>query len=703
MPESNKTMIKDRTEARRHAGPLQGVDSVLDSIAFAAACVMAAAWPWGIFQRITGPGLTLIKVSSLVIIAAGAARLLRARTFAALRTGLEWPIGLMALACAQSAAHSLDRGASAALIAQYLQYFVLFYALILTVRHVKRGVCLCKLFVVSCILVSLYAIAAGQGWVYPAYLKQTDPLGKYVSAELRTSHLMRLAAATPDLNEGVLPALLAFPLLAVFLAGAGASTRRFAVLLLFAMAIVWAIVLSFSRSSLLIVALLSGVYLWTLARRYVGWWKTFATALALVMVAFAVAQPYLGALGRRALSGITERNASYIGRLHGFEVAWSLVPRYGLLGCGLGASDLAIRPAADPRLLGGATLHSVPFKLLLETGLLGLAAYLWLWFTTIQTTRSRLLRSEMADARIFGWGVLGAYTACFLVLAVQPFLALSLFPLLLAIGIGPASAVARDDKTAASAPSSWPGRHMAVAMISVAVVVLPNLHQYNRTADRLVRYADALYAGLEAERRGDWTLAREAVESAHAVLGGVQGAQAVLSAPYADIAEGLPDFPYLFRAVYLPERGTSPLAAGAFALGRIDFAEGRFKRAAEHFETALGIAPQSAVLAFASAEALWAAGHSARAVEAYGRASELESLPGNEAYRDRMSVIEDRLGELLRSGSNDPAAMAERTRLLRLRGRRDEAIQSPEQLPPVAEAGKEFHAGRTRRPMTLKK
>lgn len=688
MPQSNETVIGKRSEARRDAGPLQGVDSVLDSIAFAAACVMAAAWPWGIFQRITGPGLTLIKVSSLVIIAAGAARLLRGRTFGALRTGLEWPIGLMALACAQSAAHSLDRGASTALIAQYLQYFVLFYALILTVRHVERGVFLCKLFVVSCGMVSLYAIAAAQGWVYPAYLQQTDPLGKYMSAELRTSHLIRLAATTPDLNEGVLPALLAFPLLASFLVGARAPIRRIAGLLPVAAGIVWAIVLSFSRSSLLIVALLSSVYLWTLARRYLGWWKTFAIALAVLVVAFAIAQPYLGALGRRALSGITERNASYIGRLHGFGVAWSLVPRYGLLGCGLGASDLAIRPAADPRLLGGATLHSVPFKLLLETGLLGLAAYLWLWFTTIQKTRIRLLRSESADARTFGWAVLGAYGACFLVLAVQPFMALSLFPLLLAIGVGPASAIARDDQSAASAPSGWPGPQMAVGLISVAVVVLPNLIQYNRTADRLVRYADALYAGLVAERRGDWARAREAVESAHAVLGGVQDAQAVLSAPYADIAEGLPDFPYLFRAVYLPVRGTSPLAAGAFALGRIEFAEGRFERAAEHFETALRIAPRSAVLAFASAEALWAAGESARAVEAYGRASELESLPGNEAYRDRMSVIEDRLGELLRSGRNDPAAMAERTRLFRLRGRRDEAIQFPEQPPPVAEAGR---------------
>jgi tetratricopeptide (TPR) repeat protein len=264
-----------------------------------------------------------------------------------------------------------------------------------------------------------------------------------------------------------------------------------------------------------------------------------------------------------------------------------------------------------------------------------------------------------------------------------------LFPLLLAMGIGPALASTRSDESE-DAPriNDRFGPQMAVALISVAVVVLPNLILYNQIADRLIRFADALYTGLEAERRGDWPGARAAVESAFATLGGIEHAEDALDTPYADIAGGLPDFAYLFRAAYLPIEGTSPLAAGFFALGRIEFAEGHFDRAAEHLETATQLAPHSGVLAFARAEALWAMDERDRALEAYRRAAELESQPGNEAYRDRMAAIEERIQELADTGTSDPAVVAERSRLLRLRGRWEEPNPRAGRLAPVQDIAK---------------
>ncbi|GEM_PF-2303332 len=627
------------------------------------------AWPWEMFQRVPGVGVTLVKVCGAALIVLVGAQRARDRRFP--RTGLEAPLCVFAAACLVSAMHSLDPRLSVAELKTLLSYLVLFYAVACATAEAEDAAAVARAFAVSAMLVGLLALACAAGWAAPAIVSATRQLGRRITTDMRAGALMRMAATTPDFNQGVLALLAALPV-ALWLSFAHwRNPWRTSATALTASVLVAGIIVAFSRSALVAAMALLVTLAATLGRRRFGAWKTVAVMAAVIAVMGIVGLPYAKALVERAARGITSRDASYETRWYGFTVAWSLLPKYGLVGTGVGASDVAMREAADPLRLAGATLHSGPFKYWLELGIVGLAAYAWFWLRAARLVWRHLLKSDDPIPQRLGAALLGVFFACFLMLAVQPFTTLSLFPFLLGLAFGPIAARAGETRPSGAVPHRRAS--IVLAAVLVLVVVLPNVARYQAACRRVSHFADTLDAGPRAERRGAWSSAEETYSRALEMASGEATACPLSKLPYYATAAAVAELDVLFpdMAIVLPD--PDPRAACAFARGRVRAASGDTAGAVEDFGAALDAESDFAEAAWAIAETRWASGDYADALDAYARARLLEATPRNAAFRDRMASVDSAIADLSREGTA-VAGRVEAADLARRRGRWDEAV-----------------------------
>ncbi|HEO71235.1 MAG TPA: tetratricopeptide repeat protein, partial [Candidatus Hydrogenedentes bacterium] len=350
--------------------------------------------------------------------------------------------------------------------------------------------------------------------------------------------------------------------------------------------------------------------------------------------------------------------------------AWSLIPRYGLLGCGIGASDTAIQAAADPEKLAGTTLHSVPFKCLIEMGVAGLAAYLWFWAQAFRVVWRRLAASPDPETCRLGHAYLGVFLGCFLMLAVQPFALLSIFPFVFGLAFGPIAARDR------AGEPIMRRRIVPAAATVLAGVVLPSMALYHVEAARVDRFADTLDAGPAAERSGDWPRACVAYEQAYAIAQSGHstcfGNRTLADLPHFDILQQVAELDVLYSQIGITSEGVAPRTACLYGLGRVCHAQGRFDEAAERLEDALDLAPGFCEARFALAETYWAVGRFNDAVEAYSRAADCSP---------RAERTEARIAQL--AEMQDPRARLEAARLLRQQGRWPEVVEIAQALVDI--------------------
>ena len=676
-------------------------EPALRAVCAGAVVLFLAAWPWEIFQRLPFGG-TVASAAGLVLIAASAPLALlhggdtlsllgaAARRFAG-------PVLLIALACGQSWFHSADPAASRALLLQYALYLALFLTALPCFRAPGDAAFGWRVFAVSAALVGAAGIACAAGLLAPALAGTQTYFGQRIAGDLRGGAFVRMAVTTPDFNQGILPLLAALPAAALLFRGRRGGLAA-ALLVLVSLA---GVLISFSRSGLVAVGVLAGaaVFLAVRGRSGPAARRTLlaAGAAGLAGLGLLFLTDYPQTLAARALRMFSPDDPSFSSRMYVFRLAFGLLPEYWLTGCGLGAAPAVIGAAADRHVWMGTAIHSMPLLLLFETGILGLAGYLWLWGAVVSGIRSGLLRSgDPARVRL-GGAALASSGVLFWMLAIQPFQALSLFPALAALLAAPGLGVAKEG----GAPMARALRFtpvVAVLLLSLAGLVCVKQVTFQRLTRTTETFAKRMEAGLAAEARGDWTGAHDAYAAAQQVA--EAGGGLSRSSYYAEAALAA-DLDFLLeRMVGGGGMAVTPEAAARFGVARMFLAEGKTREAADRLRAlaeAAG-APWPEIW-FALGEAEWADGQPPAAVEAWQRA--VQCAPGapprhvlspNPPFTKRLEDLAREYEPL--AAANAPETLALRVQLLLRLGRAEEARKLLNEEWPGAST--ELHAWRER-------
>lgn len=626
--------------------------------------VMCAAWPWEIYQRIPGSDLTLIKVCGALVIVLSIVQMIVVRRWLVPATGLEAAFAVLALAFMLSYTVSVDRGATARMIVLYASYLAFFYAAVSAIRSADDTAWLARVLVGSSCLVAVVTLACSAGWLAPSYMAMARQTGRVVLETQRATAPVRMVATSSDLNQGVVPMLVSIPL-ALWLAGRRNGPWRRRIVAVGGAALLAApLIVALSRSSLAAAAVIVLAYIAIEARhhRHV---LLAAGAMAVIAVVFALMfQPLLDLLLLRVETAVAGTEASASGRMYGYRIAASLVPQHLFAGTGLDASDAVIHQIADPVLSGGLTLHSVPFKMLLETGVLGLVGYLLL-FASILRAGLPLSRSAPGVERHVGRALLVAWGALFLVMAVQPFTVYSPFALLLAMLVGPAAWKDRA-QTPPSGASQGSGRWpVGVAALAItAACVLPNMTAFQRTVSHLSELVEQWHAGLDAEGNGRWAAAGDHYLAARDLV------RAVGSGPYLAEAEQVAQLPLMIAGLRVA-RDHPPLDAVAeYLVARVRYAARELDDARRHAHDAVRAAPGFGQAWILMGDITWSTGIYGGAAAAYAEAARADGAvpparqtPGRALWQARADVCAAR--------TDDPYAQLEGARLaIRLGDRR---------------------------------
>jgi tetratricopeptide (TPR) repeat protein len=596
--------------SRIHRAPEQDV----------ALAIIALALPWELLQCIPLGGLTLTKVAGLALIVSVGVRGVVERKRPFPRTGLEAPLALFFVICTLSAAFSNDRAASLYFLRIYATYALFFYAVATAVSTTTYAASLLRLYVLSAAAVALLSLFVAKGVLAPTYWATVDlyPARSLVE-EWRSGSVMRVVAASADLNQGVFHFLLAL-YMCLFLKWRSATgwldvlLRGGLILILFG-----GMVVSMSRSALLIALL--GLLVFFLRscgnRRVLG--ILLLVAAGGVTVFFFSTGSFREALLTRTQSLYAQSDSSVIARQSTYAIATKLLPSYALTGAGLGATDTTIEQSSLAEEFTGQTLHSVPLKMLFEMGVLGLLAYLWLWWRGVTTLLLHRRETKSSDGIL---AILSASAAAFAMLLVQPFMALSLYPFFAGIALGPPHA--------RSAEYSISFASKALAVLAVGGLVLFNSVNYQRDLKRIEACGDALVKARTAEGRGQWSDARTAYEEAEKWIQG--------DMDFLDVGARVVDLPFVYRVMGLSEEVPNPVAACEYALGRIALMEREESLAADHFERAVTAAPHWSEGRMALGDVLWNRGDFATALSFYRPIESLEGLPEPVSVDDRLDL-----------------------------------------------------------------
>lgn len=622
--------------------------------------IMAMSMPWDLFQRIPYAEVTLTKGAGGLVILLWFLDAVRSRhrlvTWHAL-----WFVGLALVALGlTSAAWSPDRAATLSRTGIYFSYVFLAGATVYWIadRHFAQQVGFA--FVASSAMVGLASILCRLGLLIPTHVVTTTRLGGRVTPEAWHDLTSRMVCASDDFNLGVLPLLIAAVLLLYRSAGVRVTKRSSFDLCLF----LWlsaGIAISLSRTSLLVLVA-ACVVLAALGVRRTG--RRTATALGACVAAVILAALLVGPQGLvdRMKAGLGARDASYEGRIAAFQAAFDLLPHYALSGIGLDASDGVIAASRHGARVNGVTVHSVPFKILLELGVIGLALYVSGWFVVL-----RLLWRRRRDPHYGSF--LAAGLTIFVVLLVQPFMAQSLFPFLIGVALGPLLSPRLRPET--TAPATRARASTASAVLVAVSVILPNLGLYQGTARLMHRYTASMAHGLEAERSGDWersavayATAQDLAESAAGDLGKKR---------YYAIAAEVFDLDYVERAMHVSGLHEAPGSLAMVGLARVAYAQGQWSQALEFYSEVLEKASDNAGILWERAETLWRNGQFKPALDDYLASAELADQPNQQAHAQHMNRIEDRIA-FLRSQTDTAEAHLEMAALLRKQGRWDDAL-----------------------------
>jgi tetratricopeptide (TPR) repeat protein/O-antigen ligase len=647
----------------------------LHAVQMSLLAVMLVAWPWGIYQRLPWGGLTMVKLCGGLLLVAVGVDAIAQRRWPLRRTGIEWPLALLFAACLMSLPFSADRPATIGMLSIYASYVVFFYAAIWVLRQTDDAWFLSRCFAVSGVLVGVPTLLCTQGWLAPTDVGYARFTGRVISEAAREGPLVRMVATMDDLNLAMMPTLAALAIV-LWTIGKPQPKRVRDVVPKMAAALLCIVVpfVAYSRIGIIAAGVIVLAYLVWLGRHARP--RSWAIAVTVVGVVASVAafagRDYLEILVDRTLSGAKNDDISVSTRVYMYEVAFREIPRHLFPGAGLGASDVVLHAIADPERARGQTLHSMPFRFLIETGVLGFVGYLWLYGATVWHTWRRLVRSESEQVRTLGLALIATAAGWFLVTLVQPLMMLSLLPIVMALSLGPeAGAAAESPSPTSFREDRFRKLARATAMCALVCVLLANVVWYQMLALTLSKAATDLSEGLDAEERGDWLGARQGYGDMG--LGGLPEEPEMLrQVHYYTEASNVAQLPILYDWLGLRYGPVTPYAAAEYLSIRSDYSLGDQDQAVLHAETLVRKYPDFAQAWLLYGDILWERAHFDAANEAYTRADELIAQPANAALRPDYESVESKAAAW--AASDNPKERLGATGMLRRLGRWDEAV-----------------------------
>jgi tetratricopeptide (TPR) repeat protein len=212
----------------------------------------------------------------------------------------------------------------------------------------------------------------------------------------------------------------------------------------------------------------------------------------------------------------------------------------------------------------------------------------------------------------------------------------------------------------------------------LALVAVPNIANYQRSATRVEQFGDALSDGLDAEDAGDWESAATAYAAAgqyaqpDAEFETFLPRQSLQMLPFYRYAANVVDLKPLFKAMDLPA-DIVPGAAAAYGSGRIALILGQLNDAVIAFVSARKKDERLTFLQFDLGEAYWRDGQFRKALGLYGAAAAVKTRSIPEPCRERIVAMKRRIGEI--EECTGEASVLELAALYRRFGRWPESVE----------------------------
>lgn len=334
--------------------------------------VTVASLPLQALTVIPGTGVTVTKAAGGLLVVTALPRRLAAGQRPGRPGGIDVAIALFAAACAAAAFWSSDPTASRGALLGLVQYAAVYYGVVLAAGEPEALRRVPALLVVGCALSGFGALSAlALGVPAPT-----------VDAPVVGTTIRRICYGLTDGNEQALFLLFGFGLLLQCRELRAGKRLPWAVLS--GAGILAGLALTMSRTGWLCAAALVGVRALAGGR---SWRALVGGAIVLAVTAGGVlaVRPDVGeAVRRRALQGVVTGDASIASRVAHYAKAAEQAAAGGFTGHGLMTAERVAGGYTTP--LGESmhvTVHSVPYIVWLETGWLGLLAYLWLWANVI--------------------------------------------------------------------------------------------------------------------------------------------------------------------------------------------------------------------------------------------------------------------------------------------------------------------------------
>jgi O-antigen ligase len=335
------------------------------------------------------------------------------------RSGLEGPLGLFAVACVASVVVNGPRISSLGVDAEvtkkltfFASFFIIFYLVVSVSRRDGAIDLLAKSFVSAGAVVAAFAIVETRsGYNLFDHLAGVVPfiqIGEYPASGTRGGQIRATGSAQHPIALGAVLVMLA-PL-ALYLARTSGRMRWYAAGSLLALGSLATI----SRTSILMLIVVGVVFLWLRPKETKRLWPVLIPAVAVIHFALPGALgtiksaffPEGGLIADQQRSAGT-RGSGRIADLGPALAEWSEQP---LLGQGFG-TRIVDRGKDNAQILDNQWLKS-----LLETGVIGFAALLWLYGRAVRRF-GRLARDDLTPR---GW-LLASITASLAAFAVGMF------------------------------------------------------------------------------------------------------------------------------------------------------------------------------------------------------------------------------------------------------------------------------------------